>query len=103
MLAVLNWVAVGLFVAASVPSGLAWAGKVRFDRWLPAELSRPAGRAFDILDAGALLQAIAQLVDYGATRWVISSPGFVLVIAGAVLVLRLRRTSGTRDHSTTGG
>jgi hypothetical protein len=91
VLVVLNWVAVGLFVAALVICGLAWAGRVRFDRWLPRELSRPAGRAFAILDAGALLQAIAQLVGYGATRWAISSPGLVLVVLGAVLVLRLRR------------
>lgn len=84
-----TWVAIGLFVLALVPAGLAWAGRVRFDRWLPAERSRPAGRAFALLDLGALLQAIAQLVD-GAARWAISSPGLVLVVVGAVLVLRLR-------------
>jgi hypothetical protein len=91
VLVVLNWVAVGLFVAALVLCCLAWVGRVRFDRWLPRESSRAAGRAFGVLDAGALLQAIAQLVGYGATRWAISSPGFVLVVLGAILVLRLRR------------
>src|SRR5262249_50848565 len=90
LLAVLNWVAVGLFVAAFVPSVLAWIGIVRFDRWLPPEQSQPAGRAFTILDAGALLQSVAQLVD-GVTRWAVSSPGLVLVVVGALLVLRLRR------------
>jgi hypothetical protein len=91
VLVVLNWVAVGLFVAALVICGLAWAGRVRFDRWLPPAASRPAGRAFAVLDAGALLQAIAQLQSYGATRWALSTPGLVLVVVGAVLVLRLRR------------
>jgi hypothetical protein len=90
--AVLNWLAVVLFVAALVPASLAWAGKVRFDRWLPADRSRPAGRAFTRLDAGALLQAVAQLVA-GVTRWAVSSAGLVLVVVGAVLVLRLRRDS----------
>ncbi|HEX5118677.1 MAG TPA: hypothetical protein VFW65_26125 [Pseudonocardiaceae bacterium] len=89
MLAVVNWIAVGLFVLALVPAGLAWAGRVRFDRWLPPERSRPAGRAFTLLDLGALLQAVAQLVD-GAARWAISSPGLVLVLVGAILVMRLR-------------
>jgi hypothetical protein len=96
VLVVLNWVAVGLFVAALVPCGLAWAGRVRFDRWLPPASSRPAGRAFVVLDAGALLQAVAQLVGYGATRWALSTPGLVLVVLGAVLVLRLRRKSSER-------
>lgn len=86
-----TWVAIGLFLLALVPAGLAWAGRVRFDRWLPPERSRPAGRAFALLDLGALLQAVAQLVD-GAARWAISSPGLVLVVVGAVLVLRLRTT-----------
>lgn len=92
VLAVLNWVAVALFVAALVPATLAWMGRVRFDRWLPADQSRPAGRAFTLLDGGALLQAVAQLVA-GVTRWAVSSVGLVLVVLGAVLVLRLRRNS----------
>jgi hypothetical protein len=95
-LAVLNWVAIGLFVVALVPAGLAWAGRVRFDRWLPAERSRPAGRAFALLSLGALLQAIAQLVD-GSARWAISSPGLVLVVLGAVLALRIRTTESTQS------
>lgn len=94
MLAALNWLAVALFVIALVVALLAWAGKVRFDRWLPPEQSRPAGRGFAVLDAGALLQAIAQLVGSGVTRWAISSPGLVLVVVGAVLVLRLKVRRG---------
>jgi hypothetical protein len=90
VLTVLNWLAVGLLLAALVPAGLAWAGRVRFDRWLPPDASRPAGRAFAVLDVGALLQAVAQLVD-GAGRWFVSSPGLVLVVLGALLVLRVRR------------
>ena len=94
MLAALNWLAVALFVIALVVALLALAGKVRFDRWLPPEQSRPAGRAFAILDAGALLQAIAQLVGSGVTRWAVSSPGLGLVVVGAVLVLRLKVRRG---------
>jgi hypothetical protein len=101
VLAVLNWVAVGLFLAALVPSVLGWAGRVRFDRWLPPEQSRPAGRAFALLDAGALLQAVAQLFD-GVTRWAVSSPGLVLVVVGAVLVLRLRRSSVSSSSGAPG-
>jgi hypothetical protein len=89
VLAVLNWVAIGLFLAAGVVAVLAWVGRVRFDRWLPADQSRAAGRAFAVLDAGALLQSVAQLAS-GVTRWVISSPGLVLVVVGAVLIMRLR-------------
>lgn len=91
MLAVLNWVAIGLFVLALVPAGLAWAGRLRFNRWLPPDRARPAGRAFTLLDLGALLQAIAQLVA-GPARWAVSSPGLVLVLVGAVLALRIRTT-----------
>jgi hypothetical protein len=96
VLVALNWLAVALFVAALVVALLAWAGKVRFDRWLLPEQSRPAGRAFAVLDAGALLQAIAQLVGSGVTRWVISSPGLALVVLGALLVLRLRMRRGVQ-------
>jgi hypothetical protein len=94
VLTVLNWLAVALLLAALVPACLAWAGRVRFDRWLPPDASRPAGRAFAVLDAGALLQAVAQLVD-GAARWFVSTPGLVLVVAGALLTLRLWQKSVT--------
>ena len=86
----LNWFAIALFVAALVVAVLAWVGRVRFDRWLPADQSRNAGRAFAILDAGALLQSVAQLADV-VTRWFISYPGLVLVVVGALLIMRLRR------------
>jgi hypothetical protein len=82
---VLNWVAVGLLGAALVPAALAWAGLVRF-----RGAGRLAGRAFAILDIGALLQAVAQLPGGVVARWVISSAGLVLVVLGAVLILRLR-------------
>ncbi len=95
MLAVLNWVAIGLFVAALVVAVLAWVGRVRFDRWLPADQSRKAGRAFAILDAGALLQSVAQFPE-GVTRWFISSPGLVLVVVGALLIMRLRTNHSSR-------
>lgn len=96
MLVALNWLAIALFVAALVVALLAWQGTVRFDRWLPEEQSRPAGRAFALLDAGALLQGVAQLVGAGVTRWVISAPGLVLVVLGALLVLRLRVRRGVQ-------
>jgi hypothetical protein len=98
VLAVLNWVAIGLFLAALVVALLAWGDRVRFDRWLPADQSRNAGRAFAVLDAGALLQSVAQLAD-GVTRWFISSPGLVLVVVGALLILRLRRGSAAHSAS----
>jgi hypothetical protein len=94
VLTVLNWLAVALLLAALVPAALAWAGRVRFDRWLPPESSRPAGRAFTILDIGALLQAVAQLVG-GNARWYVSTPGLVLVLLGALLTLRLRQRTVT--------
>ena len=77
MLVVLNWVAVGLFVAALVICGLAWAGRVRFDRWLPPASSRPAGRAFALLDAGALMTKVtAGYVFAGTTNTLYFNLGF---------------------------
>jgi low temperature requirement protein LtrA len=87
---VLNWVAVGVLLVALVLACLAWAGRVRFDRRPPGDASRAAGRAFAVLEIGALLQAVAQLVDGGA-RWIVGPVGLVLVVVGAVLVFRLRR------------
>lgn len=95
MLGVLNWVAVGVLSAALVVACLAWDGKVRFDRRAPSPASRAAGRAFAVLGSGALLQAVAQLVD-GGVRWAIGAVGLVLVVLGAVLVFRLRRPAVTR-------
>jgi uncharacterized membrane protein len=43
-----------------------------------------------MMPIGALLQAVAQLVDGGA-RWIVGPVGLVLVVVGAVLVFRLRR------------
>lgn len=85
VLVALNWVAVGLLGAVFVLAALAWAGRVRF-----RGAGQLAGRAFTVLDLGALLQAVAQLIDDAVAHWVISALGLVLVVAGAVLLLRLR-------------
>lgn len=90
----LDWIAVGLLLAALVPAGLAWAGWVRFGR-TTGDAARAAGRAFVVLDVGALLQAVAQLVGSTALRWVVSGVGLVLVVLGAVLIRRWRRTAAT--------
>lgn len=91
---VLNWIAIGLLLAALVPALLAWAGRVRFGR-ADGRAARVAGRAFAVLDVGALLQAVAQLMGVTAARWVVSGVGLVFVVVGAVLILRWRvsRTS----------
>ena len=84
-----DWIAIGLLVAALVPTLLAWAGWVRFGRTSGAA-ARAAGRAFAVLDVGALAQAVAQQVGPTALRWVVSGVGLVLVLLGAVLIFRWR-------------
>lgn len=87
LLVVFNWVAVGLLAIALVIAALAWAGRIRFR----GAQARRGGRAFTVLDLGALLQAGSQLPDGAAARWTLSSLGVLFVVLGAVLVLRLRR------------
>lgn len=87
MLAVFNWVALGLLFVALVLCALAWAGRIRFR----GASARRAGRAFTVLDAGALLQSLSQLPSSPVARWIISPAGLLLVVIGAVLVLRLRK------------
>lgn len=88
--AVLNWVAVGLLLVALVIAVVAWVGRLRFGRAI-GESARAAGRAFAVLDLGALLQAVAQLIDSTVVRWVVSGVGLVLVVVGALLIFQWRR------------
>jgi hypothetical protein len=87
---VLNWVAVGLLVVAFFIAVLAWVGRLRFGRATGGS-AKAAGRAFAVLDLGALLQAVAQVTGNTAVRWVVSGVGLVLVIAGALLIFQWRR------------
>jgi hypothetical protein len=85
-----NWVAIGLLAVAFGIALLAWVGRLRFGR-ASGGSARAAGRAFAVLDSGALLQAVSQLTDSTAARWVVSGVGFVLVVVGALLIFQWRR------------
>ncbi len=86
----LDWIAIGLLVVALVPASLAWTGRLRFGR-TTGGAARSAGRAFAVLDVGALLQAVAQQFGDTVVRWIVSGAGLGLVLLGAVLLFRWRQ------------